>query len=147
MEYVDGTPINKVPITASVFLQVQKAMSALWAGCVDHNDSHLDNILIDRRGHVYIIDFEFATRIPKHSQQQFISFLDMPGGVTSLNSAAQVFFTRHSNAIQFQRTNGKMTHYNPGYKALRVLWNRMSRDDRQRVTKTHGKKSLACAML
>ena len=146
MQYIRGTPISKIPITAKVFMETEKAMCALWASGVDHNDSHFENIIVTPAKKVYFIDFEFATRIPKAQQRQFISFLDMPGGVTSLNSAAQVFFARHSNAIQFQRTHGKILFYNPGYKALRVLWNRMSPREQARVVKTHGEKSVSCAM-
>lgn len=146
MQYVNGVPIYKVPITANIFLETQKAMCALWASCVDHNDSHLENILVTPDGKVFIIDFEFSARLPKSKQRQFMKFLDMPGGITSLDSAAQVFFARHSDAIQFQRTSGRMQYYNPGYKAIRVLWNRMPRQEQQQLLRKYEGKTFACVL-
>lgn len=146
MEYVEAVPIRKVPITARLFTEVETAMIALWSCGIDHNDSHLDNILVTPDGHVRMIDFEFATRIPKSTQREFIDFLDAPGGLVSLSAASKSFFTRHANAVHFQRTNGKMAFYNPGYKALRVLWNRMSKEEQRKVTRQHEGKSLACVM-
>lgn len=146
MQYIKGVPIYKVPITAEIFLETQKAMCALWASCVDHNDSHFENVIVTPAGKVYIIDFEFSARIPKSKQRQFLQFLDMPGGVTSLDSAAQVFFARHSNAIQFQRSGGRMQFYNPGYKAIRVLWNRMSRREQRRLLEKYEGETFACVL-
>jgi serine/threonine protein kinase len=144
MEFIPGVPISRVSLTSKIFLETQRVFCALWASGVTHNDAHFDNILVTPTSKVYLIDFEFSSILPISTRREFIDSLDLP--LTKLDSAAQILFTRHTNAVQFLRSNGKMTFYNPGYKALRVLWKRMPPQERKKYNSLYKKMSVSCAM-
>ena len=146
MQFVAGVPISQVPITAKLFHETQRAFCSVWLSGMTHNDAHFENILVTLTGKVYLIDFEFCSHIPASTQRRFTRFLDHPGSAMELDTAAEILFARHTNAVQFQRTHGAMTFYNPEYKALRVLWTKMSRQEQQKFDVLYGEKSVSCAL-
>lgn len=144
MEFIKGDEIRNIKHpSASLFFELQKLLSSMWSIGIDHNDMHYGNIIVTPQGKPYVIDFEFSVRAPQDAVKKFRDFLCLPGGVTMLNTAAQLFFTRHSEAILWQRTDGQLQFYNPSYRLLRLIWKRMNDTERRKVMQ-YKDKSLVC---
>lgn len=151
MTYIRGTPLRKVissrGVTASLFLHTVKALSALYAAGVDHGDLHFHNILVrwGTASQVAIIDFGFASRLSELTRQEFIRFFEQNGGALTLDQAIDRLVTRTVNAIQYKRSRGGISFYNPTFTALRVLWSYMPSQEQQKILSLPPKQTaIAC---
>lgn len=79
---------------------------------IDHADFHFDNVLLTPTK-AYVIDFGFAVKLP--------FAVDLSGGNMYKNESK---ILRVTNAVQWKRWDGRLTHYNPMLRGLRVLLSR-----------------------
>ena len=132
-----GIPVRKMKSDrAEVYVTVERALALMWAnGCV-HNDAHGDNALIDPDTLlVTVIDFGFASWLTKPTidaiRAEIKNLLDR--GAPSL---AQVFdnvpgLKNTANKNVFFRYRAEW--YNPDYKALLNMYNKLPVRERARV--------------
>jgi len=146
MEFIaEAVPLKSMKrISSTVFQGVELALASSLAVGVEHGDLHFNNVLVQGRARVWLIDFGFAVRLQEKDRLKIIEFFGLPGSALSLNTASKLFALPTTNAVQYKRSNGQLTFYNPTHRSFRVLWSRLSNDARANLRATEHSKSLSC---
>ena len=128
-------------IPVALFIEIERAICAMWLTGYIHGDLHRANIMLDTNTMaVKIIDFGFALKLPP----PFVAILGRRiynkiarGDVDSLGDVwTQKPIDGKRRLINY--TNGVMKSkgfpwYNPDYKILRTLWNQVPRNLRKQI--------------
>ena len=128
-------------IPVALFIEVERAICAMWLTGYIHGDLHRANIMLDTNTMaVKIIDFGFALKLPP----PFVAILGRRiynkiarGDVDSLGDVwTQKPVDGKRRLINY--TNGVMKSkgfpwYNPDYKILRTLWNQVPKNLRSQI--------------
>jgi hypothetical protein len=129
------------PLTASMYLAIERAVTLMWLNGVVHSDFHKGNqIYDDNTGKVTVIDFGQAVGLHPELTQKL---RDMVGvailrGVNSLGemwessskSAVGVGIQEYVDGVRYTRGGD---WYNPDGHSLKMLYNRLSPADRQQI--------------
>ena len=128
-------------IPVALFIEIERAICAMWLSGYIHGDLHRANIMLDTNTMaVKIIDFGFALKLPP----PFVAILGRRiynkiarGGMDSLGD---IWLEHPVNGKRrlINYTNGVMKSkgfpwYNPDYKILRTLWNQVPRKLRSQI--------------
>lgn len=155
-EYQDGKPIYDArgyevrgkfepgklphPVTAGLYVGVERAIAVLWLYGITHSDFHRGNQLYNlNTGKVTIIDFGQIVPLTKLLQEQVRKTLGraIAAGVKSLavlwdaKGPFAVDLQKYSNAVRARRNESPW--YNPDPMVLRHLYNSMSATERAKV--------------
>jgi serine/threonine protein kinase len=119
---------------AEFYARAEQAVCALWLAGYIHGDLHRENIMVNDKGNVKLIDFGFAAKMP----DSFVAFIS--DGITKMIRSGS---TRSLGDLWTEGTmNGKQTvveysnrlfkgreytWYNPDYKVLRTMYNGIPR--------------------
>ena len=128
-------------IPVSLFIEIERAICAMWLTGYIHGDLHRANIMLDTKTHaVKIIDFGFAIKLPP----PFVAILGRRiynkiarGDMDSLGDIwTQKPVDGKRRLVNY--TNGVMKAkgfpwYNPDYKILRTLWNQVPKNLRSQI--------------
>lgn len=137
-------PIAERRLTAAGFRKIERAVMNLWGVGVLHGDLHCNNIMVDSKGEVKIIDFGRAVVIPKDMRPKKIS--------EALNRGFQARLQAHGNAEirnRVQRGNANYFvmdksapggwavlndkfQYSDDVQALRVLWKKLPDSEKRK---------------
>lgn len=82
---------------------------------IDHADFHFNNVLLTKTK-VYLIDFGFAVKLPFSVNPPLRTVNNL------FKNESKIL--RVTNAVQWKRWDGRLTHYNPMLRGLRVLLGR-----------------------
>ena len=119
---------------AEFYARAEKAVCSLWLAGYFHGDLHRQNLMVDEKGNVKLIDFGYATKMP----DSFVTFISngikkmVSSGSTKsfgdlwtegkMNGTQTVL--EYSNRIMSGRRQvAGFDWYNPDSKVLRVLYN------------------------
>ena len=92
--------------------QYERAILGLWALGIVHSDAHDNNVLVDARGRVFVIDFGFATVLPRVLRAKLLAGMCHPNtaldheNIRNYIAAVQMRFgrsTMHSNVAGIRR--------------------------------------------
>ncbi|AGE56231.1 PBCV-specific basic adaptor domain-containing protein [Paramecium bursaria Chlorella virus NE-JV-1] len=130
---------RKIP--SDLYVDVERAICAMWLAGYLHGDLHRENIMIDTKTkRVHIIDFGFAMKMPPG----FVDVLDRRisgmiarGDPRTLGDVwtdkpidGKLRLLNYSNRVMKGRG---FPWYNPDYKILRSLWNQVPKDARKKI--------------
>ena len=134
-----GSYLESRPLTAKLFIEVERATASLWLAGIAHADLHKENMLYDPpTGKLTIIDFGMGVKLPPDVTAALQAALPraVAGGVRSLgevwlkDSAYGVDVQKHVNRVMASRG---YTWYNPDGTAAMRLFSLLSQPDRAAV--------------
>ena len=143
MELVNGDTLydyvrRKKVLTASTYLNIEKAIVSMWLNGIVHGDLHEDNILISPTGNrVWIIDFGFAVVLPTNRLQALKKVMDdVPNVSNSL--ANSVWYAKNAlqgyvNSVLHLRRS--MDWYNADGKLLKGMYLKVPLAERAKIGK------------
>ena len=145
MEPAGNTDLDKFvrgkKIPAELFVDIERAICAMWLTGYIHGDLHRANIMIDTSTNsIKIIDFGFATKLPPQFVQVLSRRIYNKIARGDLDSLGDVWTQKPMNGKRrlINYTNAVMKSrgfgwYNPDFKILRTLWNQVPRNLRSQI--------------
>jgi tRNA A-37 threonylcarbamoyl transferase component Bud32 len=143
MQFVQGDTLydfikHRRTISASTYLNIEKAVVSMWLNGIVHGDLHADNILISPSGNkVWLVDFGFAVVLPDNRLQALRNVMDdVPNVSDSL--ANSVWYAK--NALQgyvnsVLHLHRHLSWYNADGKLLKYMYNMVPVAERSKIGK------------
>lgn len=127
MQHVTGKVLYTLlpdDLTPKIYRRVEQAARDMWRAGWAHGDFHPFNVLVTSRGHVYVVDFGGAVKLPEIIRAQ-IRRSAKEDTISLWDQSIQPYVDKYKHSDGY-------TWYNPNGKALRVLRAMAKRELKQR---------------
>lgn len=145
MAVANGQPLSKYlqqkPLTARVFVAVEKAIYSMWLVGVAHGDFHPGNVMYDARtGTATVIDLGFAVKLPDDIVKKLRETSSVAADPADMY---EKFVARYVSTIVYQRGGShQYQFFNPDGRVLRFLYNGITDKSQLAAARLHAWTSL-----